>query len=56
MEWYALNVEQRYELIEPQDGTYHSRVLDGFYLRDEWLWQDILPDSIEVVRQLGVTV
>jgi Uma2 family endonuclease len=55
-EWYWLNEQQHYELIEPQDGAYHSGMLEGFYLRDEWLWQDPLPDPLTVLRELGIAL
>jgi Uma2 family endonuclease len=36
------------------DGIYRSRVLPGFWLRVEWLWQRPLPPVPEITRQLGV--
>ena len=36
------------------DGIYHSKVLPGFWLRVEWLWQRPLPSVPEITRQLGV--
>ncbi len=38
-----------------ESGVYRSRVLQGFYLRAEWLWPDgRFPDTLEVLRELGV--
>ena len=36
------------------DGIYHSKVLPGFWLRVDWLWQRPLPSVPEIARQLGV--
>jgi hypothetical protein len=29
-------------------------VLPGFWLRVEWLWQESLPKTLDVVRKLGL--
>ncbi len=33
------------------DGIYRSRVLSGLWLRVEWLWQQPLPQVLDVARQ-----
>ncbi len=38
-----------------REGRYESRVLPGFWLRIEWLWQDPLPALVKVLRDLGLT-
>jgi Uma2 family endonuclease len=35
------------------DGVYHSKVLPGFWLRVEWLWQFPTPD-LEAAQELGL--
>lgn len=46
---------RRYHPMSPQaDGTVRSRVLDGFFLRPEWLFEPPLPDTLEIVRELGL--
>jgi Uma2 family endonuclease len=42
----------RYEPLPVQDGVVRSRVVDGFYLRTEWLWQ--IPSMLDALRELGV--
>jgi Uma2 family endonuclease len=51
---YALNDAGRYELLPLTDGAYRSIVVPGFFLRPEWLWQDPLPNKLELLRELGV--
>ena len=36
------------------EGRYESRVLPGFWLQVEWLWQEPLPPVLDVLRALGV--
>ena len=42
----------RYREVRPRKGELHSRVLSGFWLRPEWLWQKPRPKKMDVVRQL----
>jgi Uma2 family endonuclease len=37
-----------------EDGIYRSAVLEGFWLRVEWLWQEPPPSLVEVLRELGL--
>jgi hypothetical protein len=36
------------------EGIYRPEVLPDFWLRVEWLWQDPLPKTLDVLRELGV--
>ncbi len=54
-EFYQLGKERRYEIaFIGREGVYHSEALPGFWLRVEWLWQDPLPKTLDVLRELGV--
>lgn len=54
-EFYALDPEGIYALIQPgEDGIYRSSVLQGFWLRVEWLWHDPLPPLLSVLREWNV--
>jgi Uma2 family endonuclease len=33
------------------DGAFHSRALDGLYLKVEWLWQEPLPTLLSVLKE-----
>jgi hypothetical protein len=42
-----------YRLIDPDAiGIYRSQVVDDFWLRVEWLWQDPLPMEEDVLREI----
>jgi Uma2 family endonuclease len=48
-----LNAQGKYDPIAPDaDGRYHSTVLPGFWLRPDWLWQDPLPDPLELLAAI----
>lgn len=51
-EFYVLQTDGRYHLAQIQDGVFHSEVIDGLWLRVEWLWK--LPNELDVLRELGV--
>ena len=54
-EFYQLGPDGRYRLVlGGRSGAYHSRVLRGFWLEVEWLWQDPLPNTLDVLRRLGL--
>lgn len=48
-----LNAEGRYEHIPPDsDGIYRSEVVPGFWLREAWLWQQPLPDTVRTLLEI----
>jgi len=51
---HFLNEAGRYELLPVVDGIGRSRVITGFYLREDWLWRQPheLPSPFGVVREL----
>jgi len=51
---FSLNRDGRYEPIPVEDGTLRSRVVHGFWIRVEWLWQNPKPTTISVQRELGL--
>ncbi len=54
-EAYHLDEQGFYRsLFSGSEGRCDSRVLTGFWLRVEWLWQSPLPRTLEVVRELGL--
>ncbi len=54
LEAYALDSQARYQLIAPAEGAVRSTALGGFYIRPAWLWQEPLPNPLDVLRELGV--
>ncbi len=52
-EFYRLTAGGRYQQISPNaEGVYRSTVLSGFWLQVEWLWQEPLPRTLDVLREL----
>ncbi|OGO42229.1 MAG: hypothetical protein A2Z04_05645, partial [Chloroflexi bacterium RBG_16_57_9] len=51
-EFYELAGDGRYRLaVIDNEGVYHSKILPGFWLRVEWLWQTPLPPALTVLRE-----
>ncbi len=36
------------------DEIYRSQVVEGFWLKVDWLWQEPLPLELDVLRELKV--
>jgi Uma2 family endonuclease len=52
-EFYRLNENGLYRLVNTDvDGIFRSDVIQGFWLRVEWLWT--LPNELDVLRELHV--
>jgi Uma2 family endonuclease len=47
-----LDARGRYREVRPREGKYISRVLPGFFLRPEWLWQDPLPPKAVLLKEI----
>lgn len=53
-EFFHLNEQGAYEPLPIVDDTFRSRVLDGLWIRVEWLWQEPLPPLLQVLREWGL--
>ena len=51
-EFYELATDGLYRLANT-DGTFHSKVLEGFFVREDWFWQENLP-TIEALKELKI--
>jgi Uma2 family endonuclease len=53
-EFYQLNARGIYEVVPLDvDGIYHSKALLGLWLREQWLWQDPLPQLDDVLLEVA---
>lgn len=52
-EFYQLNEAGRYQPIQPVEGVYRSAQLSGFWLREEWLWQEPLPLPLKLLAEIA---
>ncbi|MDE3088869.1 MAG: Uma2 family endonuclease [Chloroflexota bacterium] len=52
-EFYQRDPQGIYRLVEPDArGVSRSKVVDGFWIRVAWLWQDPLPLEEDVLREI----
>jgi Uma2 family endonuclease len=42
----------RYREVRPRRGIFRSEVVNGFWLRGDWLWQQPLPDELDTVQTI----
>jgi Uma2 family endonuclease len=55
VDYYVLATDGRYERRRADtQGVYHSEVVSGFWLKEEWLWQEPPPNTLTVLRELKV--
>lgn len=55
VDFYVLAAGGRYERQRADaQGVYHSQVVEGFWLKEGWLWQEPLPKVLSVLHELGV--
>ena len=52
-EFYQLDTAGRYRPIQPVDGVYRSAAIPGFWLREEWLWQEPLPLPLKLLAEIA---
>ncbi len=51
-EFYELGEDRRYKRIEISDnGVFRSKVIEGPWLKVDWLWQDPLPTLMSVLKE-----
>jgi Uma2 family endonuclease len=55
VEVYALNDEGQYERIKMRKGRINSHVLSGLYLKPAWLWQDELPNPMDILAEFSAS-
>jgi Uma2 family endonuclease len=53
-EFFEVGLDGRYYPVPLCDGAFRSTVVPGFWLKPAWLWDDPLPNTMDVLRQLGV--
>ena len=54
-EFYRIGDDKCYHPVAlDADGKYHSEVIQGFWLKPSWLWQDPLPPVWEIRKELNL--
>ncbi len=54
MDLNVLGEDQKYAAAQEHEGKLFSKVLPGFWLKPEWLWQQPLPSVRAIARELGI--
>lgn len=50
--FYGLDSEKKYELLLPgTDKKFKSGVIEGLWINTDWLWQEELPNLIDILRE-----
>jgi len=50
-EFYTLGEDGIFRPIPPERGVFRSVVLDGLWLKTDWLWQSPLPKVLDVLKE-----
>jgi Uma2 family endonuclease len=54
-DYYVLSSDGRYERRRADEhGVYRSEIVPGFWLKEEWLWQNPPPKALAVLHELGI--
>ncbi|RMD94331.1 MAG: Uma2 family endonuclease [Calditrichaeota bacterium] len=56
LEIYCLDNEGKYVAQKSTEGTVKSKILPGFWMKPEWLWQEPLPNVITIAKELNITI
>ncbi len=54
VDFYELNEHGIFELLPSEDGVWRSKVLPGFWLKEEWLWRKPRPTLLSILREWGI--
>lgn len=49
---FHLDRHNKYREVKPRDGKLCSKVVRGFWIRPEWLWQTPRPKKLRVLREI----
>lgn len=56
MNIYYLEKHGHYEAEKIEQGILKSRILPGFWVKPEWLWQEPLPNVISIAKELKIKI
>jgi len=49
--FYGFDTDGKYKMLPITiDGVFESRVIEGLWIKTDWLWQEELPDLVEVLK------
>jgi len=54
--FYGLNEDNRYSLLPLSgEGKFTSAVIEGIWIKTDWLWQEPLPNLMDIVKEWKLT-
>lgn len=56
MNIYCLSEQGKYEAQKIENKILQSKVLPGFWIKPEWLWQEPLPNVISIAKELKIKI
>ena len=48
--FYNLDESGKYQLLPIESGIFESRVIEGLWIKTDWLWQDELPNLMDILK------
>ena len=48
--FYNLDGSGKYQLLPIESGRFESRVIEGLWIKTDWLWQDELPNLMDILK------
>lgn len=49
---FHLDRHNKYRELKPRDGKFYSKVVSGFWIRAEWLWQNPRPKKLKALKEI----
>jgi len=56
MNIYCLNEQGKYQPQQAENKILKSKVLAGFWIKPDWLWQEPLPNVISIAKELKIEI
>ena len=56
LKMYCLNEKGDFESQQAENDMFKSKVLRGFWIKSEWLWQEPLPNVISIAKELKIKI
>lgn len=53
-EFYRLDAGSHFERMPVEDGVFRSEVIQGLWIKIEWLWNETRPRVIQVLKEWGL--
>lgn len=48
--FYGFDENGKYQLLPIEEGRFESRVIEGLWIKTDWLWKDELPNLMDILK------